>query len=230
AGGHGHGKGHAHWSYEGATGPLHWGAFSEMCAAGKQQSPVNIETAKVKKTKLPPLELRWKAGLSGTIVNNGHTIKVNTPGGGELVWNGKRFALVQFHFHSPSEMHVDGRAFPMVAHFVHKAEDGQLAVVALMFEEGAENAELAKVWAKMPAQVGGEARYAGLNPAALLPKDLGYYHFRGSLTTPPCSEGVEWFVLKTPASFSPAQWKAFRKLYFGNVRPTQPLNGREIEG
>ncbi|RMG91875.1 MAG: carbonic anhydrase family protein [Zetaproteobacteria bacterium] len=231
AGGHGHGEHAKHWGYEGDVGPAHWGQFSETCAKGKSQSPINIETAKVVKKGLQPIEIHYSEAkaVKGKVLNNGHTIKVETENGGYIVANGKRFDLLQFHFHSPSENQVDGKPYDMVAHFVHKAKDGQLAVIAVMFEKGKSNAALRKVWKKMPKEVGESAGYRGLNLNAILPKDRSYYHFTGSLTTPPCSENVEWFVLKHPVSIGAKQLSKFHKLYNGNVRPTNPLNGRVVE-
>lgn len=225
----GHNKAH-HWSYEGSTGPAHWGEFSTTCAEGKAQSPINIVRTDVKKGNLTPIEFHYDAAANDghTVVNNGHAIQVNVPQAYHIVVDGERFDLVQLHFHSPSEEQVDGRNLDMVAHLVHKSAKGQLAVVALLFNEGAKNAALNGIWQSMPEHAGEKRALPSLDVAALLPEDKRYYHFMGSLTTPPCSENVKWYVMQAPVSVGTEQLKQFRELYFGTNRPVQPLNGRQV--
>lgn len=219
-----------HWTYEGSHDPKHWGemdpAFAE-CKLGKQQSPIDIHGAQ--KAALAPLAFSYVAG-GAEVINNGHTIQVNLADGGSAKLGGADFKLLQFHFHTPSEEMVNGKSYPMVAHMVHKNGEGKLAVVAVLFKEGKENTALKPVFAGLPAKEGGkQALAAGFNPTDLLPVDRAYYKYTGSLTTPPCSEGVQWQVLKQPVELSSSQIAAFRKLYKMNARPVQPLNGRKIE-
>jgi len=220
-----------HWNYgKGHGGPPHWSELEPefaACRLGKLQSPIDIRGAK--KTELPPIAFAYAAGAP-KVVNNGHTIQVDVPPGSSITVGGHAYELQQFHFHAPAEEAVSGKRAPLVAHFVHKDADGKLAVVAVHFDVGAESAALAPVFAKLPAKAGTEATLEGapLDFAAALPASRGYYEFEGSLTTPPCSEGVRWLVLKAHATISKAQLAAFRELYPDNARPLQPVNGRAI--
>ena len=163
------------------------------------------------------------------VVNNGHTVQVNLTNAGGIEIDGKPYRLVQFHFHTPSEEHIAGKGFPMVAHFVHQAADGRLAVVAVLFKEGEKNQALESVFDAMPPKAGEKVELAGsFAPQTVLPQQQGYYAFAGSLTTPPCSEDVQWRVLKQPVELSHAQLAQFQHLYAKNARPIQALNGREI--
>lgn len=221
---------HPHWAYNGKAGAAHWGDLQEgyaTCKLGKTQSPIDIRQAK-KSGDAKPLAFAY-TGSPAEVVNNGHTIQVNLASAGEVATPGGAYKLVQFHFHTPSEEKVNGKAYPLVAHLVHKNDAGQLAVVAVLFKEGKDNALLGKVFKAMPKAEGGKASLeGGLNVADLLPAQQGYWAFSGSLTTPPCSEQVRWQVLKTPVEVSKSQLAAFRKLYPMNARPVQPLNGREV--
>ena len=163
------------------------------------------------------------------MVNNGHTIQVNLPAAGAVTLDGVEYKLLQFHFHTPSEEKIDGKAYPLVAHLVHKNAQGQLAVVAVLFRVGKENTALKPVFEHLPTKES-ETFKLGLdiNSADLLPANRAYYAFMGSLTTPPCSEEVRWQVLKTPVELSASQLAAFRRLYQMNARPVQPLNGRKV--
>lgn len=223
---------HPHWGYKGHGGASHWAELDESfaaCKLGKQQSPINIETAKTKKAELAPLAFAYTASAA-EVVNNGHTIQINLPAAGSVGIAGADYKLLQFHFHAPSEEFINGKPYPMVAHLVHKNAEGKLAVVAVLFKRGKENAALKAVFANLPAKEGEtKALEAPLNVADFLPKDQAYYAFAGSLTTPPCSEEVRWQVLKTPVELSAAQIATFRKLYPMNARPVQPLNGRTVE-
>lgn len=222
---------HLHWSYQKQHGgPAQWGELDpnfEACAKGKTQSPINIQAAV--KADLPPLQFSYSAAAP-SMVNNGHSIQVNLPAGQTLTVGDKRYSLLQFHFHTPSEEQVNGKHAAMVAHFVHKDEDGKLAVVGVLLQAGPSNPHYAPIFKHLP-RPGETISVEGLSLdiAAMLPKDLGYYRFAGSLTTPPCSEGVQWMVLKRPVQLGADQIKAFRRLFNANARPIQPANGRLIE-
>ena len=221
---------HPHWSYSGKTDPAHWADLeneNSACRLSKQQSPINIVEKSAKKAALAPLEFSYPAG-SAEVVNTGHTVQVNLPAGGTLKTGDGMANLLQFHFHTPSEERINGVGYPMVAHFVHKSADGTLAVVAVLLKEGKENKILAPVFAALPAE-GKPVSLATFEPAAVLPAKRGYYKFTGSLTTPPCSDGVRWQVLKQPVEISTGQIAAFRRLYPMNARPVQPLNGRIVQ-
>jgi carbonic anhydrase len=220
---------HAHWGYTGHAGAAHWGEMSSdfaACKLGKEQSPIDIRGGK--KVELPALAFEYAAS-NAEVVNNGHTIQVNLAGGTLTAASG-RYALLQFHFHTPSEEKVHGKSYPLGVHLVHRNEQGQLAVVGVLFKLGKENPALAKVFAAMPSSEGTKAALPeAFNPADFLPTERGYYAFAGSLTTPPCSEGVRWHVIKQPLEMSPAQLAQFKKLFPMNARPVQPLNGRVIQ-
>ena len=218
------------WSYTGPNGPEHWGAlepdFAE-CKLGQHQSPIDIRDAR--QQSLPPIQFAYKTSPL-KITNNGHTVQISYAPGSFIVVGGKQYELRQFHFHHPSEEHIQGKPYDMVIHLVHADSEGHLAVVAVLVKQGKANAALQKLWDHLPAAEGEEESPAGVevNAAGLLPENLSYYTFTGSLTTPPCSESVTWFVLKTPLEVSPAEVEAFAKLYPHNARPIQPLNGRPV--
>ena len=218
-----------HWSYNGKEGPEHWAQLDpgyETCALGHAQSPIDISHPT--RASLPRLAFDYQASPA-EVVNNGHTVQVNLANAGGIEIDGKPYRLVQFHFHTPSEEHVAGRGFPMVAHFVHQAADGHLAVVAVLFKEGEKNQALESVFKAMPDKAGEKVELATLfTPQTVLPQQQGYYAFAGSLTTPPCSEGVQWRVLKQPVELSHEQLALFQHLYAKNARPIQALNGREV--
>lgn len=219
-----------HWSYEGSEDPAHWGKLSpdfSLCDTGKNQSPVNIQG--VLKSNHGKLELAFQQGKQ-QIVNNGHTIQVNVSEGNTLRLDNDTFTLQQFHFHAPSENEIDGKQFPLEAHFVYKDKNGALAVLAQMFQQGKSNPQLAKAWQQIPTAVDQTAVLnKPLDIKALLPKQFNFYRFSGSLTTPPCSEGVRWIVLEQPVSASTEQINQFRSaIHHANNRPIQPLNGRII--
>jgi carbonic anhydrase len=219
-----------HWGYKGHGGPAEWSKLSPeyaTCGVGKHQSPIDIRGAK--KADLPAIQFAYAPGRP-TVVNNGHTVQVTVPPGSSITVGDHRYDLLQFHFHTPSEEAISGQRTPLVAHLVHKDAEGKLAVVAVLFEVGAESAALEPVFAKLPAS-GAQVVLdeVTLDPAALLPEQRGYYEFEGSLTTPPCTEGVRWLVLQRHAALSKGQLAAFQKLYPANARPLQPLNGRTIE-
>lgn len=218
----------AHWGYQGEHAPEHWAEMDPgfgTCALGHMQSPIDIHDALP--ADLPKIGFDYHAGPAED-ANNGHTIQVNLPDSGGIDIDGTHYALVQFHFHTPSEEKIDGQAYPMEMHLVHKDADGHLAVVAVMLKEGGENAALEEIFDALPKAEGDKHALEALDPAVLLPAERGYYAYTGSLTTPPCSEGVRWQVLKRPIEVSESQIEAFRKLFPANARPVQPLNGREV--
>ena len=221
-----------HWSYQGATGPTHWAAMEHeyaTCGIGKTQSPIDIQDSAAKKSDLPPISFDYKLSPL-KIIDNGHTIQVNYAPGSSITVQGKQYELVQFHFHRPSEEKINGRGYDMVAHLVHKDQDGNLAVVAVLLKIGGANKLIQTLWDALPRKKDEEeVKSVAVNVADLLPANKSaYYTFTGSLTTPPCSEGVTWFVLKSPMTISEQQVLRFARLYSMNARPTQPLNGREI--
>lgn len=219
----------AHWSYEGATGPEKWSdldAASKVCSIGSQQSPVDIGPSI--RAQLPRLKIQWPS-RADTIVNNGHTIQLNFAPGGRLLLGRESYDLLQLHFHRPSEHLIDGKNFPMEAHFVHRNAAGNLAVVGVLMSAGKHNAAFARVVATMPDKEGpGVKADPAFTPRKLLPRQLSYYRYPGSLTTPPCSETVEWLVLKNPIAVAEADIAAFAKLYPMNARPAQKSNRRAV--
>lgn len=220
----------AEWSYDGANGPQHWAKLdgkNMACATGKQQSPIDIPSAASRQTPLPVLGFHYQRG-DAEVVNNGHTVQVNVKAGNQLNVVDQSAELLQFHFHTPSEERFDGKDYPMDAHLVHKAADGTLSVVAVLFKKGRKNQGLEDLLEALPSN-GKRKTLKGFNPATLLPNDHTYYRYAGSLTTPPCSEQVSWQVLKQPVELSQQQIDAFRSLYKMNARPVQPLNGRAVE-
>jgi carbonic anhydrase len=220
----------AHWGYQGSNGPDHWGALDKTfsaCQAGHAQSPVDIRSPKP--ADLPAIQFAYQP-TPLHIVNNGHTIQVNYAPGSFITVGDKRYQLKQFHFHHPSEERIDGKGFAMVAHLVHASADGKLAVVAVLLDGGTANQAIAALWQHLPPHQGPEQKLDAVkfDVTELLPQDRAYYTFAGSLTTPPCTEGITWFVLKTPARISQDQADAFGRIYPHDARPLQPLNGREV--
>jgi carbonic anhydrase len=220
------------WSYSGANGPEHWGTLDPAYAlarTGKQQSPVNIDSSLTVQAAMPPLVVDYH-DTTLEILNNGHTIEDDYHNGGTLTIDGHVYKLAQFHFHSPSEHTIDGEHAAMEMHLVHKDAAGKLAVIGVMIEDGQHNPALETLWAHMPTAPGRSNAVEGVmvNAAKFLPPSLASFRYSGSLTTPPCTEQVDWFVLQTPIQASKAQVAALQKVMCGNNRPTQPLNGRTI--
>jgi carbonic anhydrase len=214
-----------HWGYEGARGPAHWGEAFPECGLGKSQSPLDIQGPFEKATDA--LRISYKISPL-KIINNGHTIQVNYAPGSSVTIGKETYELLQFHFHRPSEEKIDGRPRAMVAHFVHKSKEGKLAVIGVLLDFGDENELIKTLWENLPKEEGEESvvENVTIDAAQLLPQKLGYYHYPGSLTTPPCTEGVNFYILKQTKSISRAQLDAFPfKL---NARPVQPLNDRKI--
>ncbi len=218
-----------HWSYEGDTGPSKWGdldAASKTCGIGSQQSPIDIVSPV--KAQLPALKISWPK-RPDTIVNNGHTIQLNFPEGNTLVLGDVKYKLLQLHFHRPSEHLVGGKNFTMEAHFVHRAENGGLAVIGVLMTPGKPNPGFSRIAATMPATEGPAVKAdAAFDPNVLLPARRNYYRYPGSLTTPPCAEIVEWLLLSTPITVADADIASFGKIYAMNARPAQKDNRRDV--
>ncbi|MFT5470055.1 MAG: carbonic anhydrase [Verrucomicrobiales bacterium] len=223
---------HADWSYDGETGPEFWGDLDPayaLCRDGVEQSPINL-IANSRRTN-QPLEIHW--GASGlNLVNNGHTVQQNYDEGSFVNFGGVRYNLLQFHFHRRSEHTIHGDHSAMEAHFVHASEDGQLLVVGVMLDRSIRaNPFLKSFWDQLPTENGEIVVNPGLtiSAAAILPENLDeVYHYAGSLTTPPGSEGVKWFIFREPVKVSGSQIARFSKMFPNNFRPIQELNDREV--
>ncbi len=226
-------EGH-HWQYIGEGGPAEWGKLApenKPCTVGKRQSPIDINNSNVKENKsLPNLMFSYIAAPL-KILNNGHTIQMNYPKGSKLSIGPATYDLLQFHFHTPSEHAFNGKRTELEVHFVNKNSDGSLAVVGVLMKKGKKNSALETFFNKMPAAAGKEdtIENATLNPNEMLPKDKDYYTYLGSLTTPPCSEIVTWYVIKDKIEVSIEQIKKFQKLFPMNARPLQSLSSRVVE-
>ena len=219
-----------HWDYDGNEGPDAWGKLRpefNKCATGSRQSPIDIRGGIA--VDLEPIKFDYRPSAF-SVIDNGHTVQVNVEPGNSITIIGKRYELEQFHFHRPSEERVDGRQYDMVAHLVHKDVDGKLAVVAVLLDRGSAQAIVQSVWNNLPLEKGDEVR-AGtrIDLAQLLPEDKRYYTYMGSMTTPPCSEGVLWMVMKQPVPISVEQVAIFSRLYPMNARPIQQADGRLIK-
>ncbi len=222
----------AHWGYEGAHGPQAWAQMKPefgTCASGKRQSPIHIEDTTSLQGPAEALQINYQAS-GGTVVNNGHTIQVDVVGENTLTVRGATYKLVQFHAHHPAEERVNNKSFSMVMHLVHRSAEGKLAVIAVLMDPGPANLLIQKVWTHMPLDVQDKVRMPSdlINLNDLLPVDRRYYQFMGSLTTPPCTEGVLWMVLKQPVTLSREQLRVFAQLFPNNARPVQPLQGRIV--
>lgn len=218
-----------HWAYEGAVGPAAWGTLSEeyaVCSTGMSQSPIDIK--KYQPIGLEDIAFNYQPeGMK--VKNNGHTIQANVDAGSTITLDNVTYNLLQFHFHTPSEHTLLGRALPMEMHLVHKDAEGNLAVVGVLINVGAANANYSEIWKHMPAVADEEQPVpAPLDPVTLLPKDRRAYRYSGSLTTPPCSEGVNWLLLANPIQMSAEQIAAFKMLFPLNARPVQPLHDRPV--
>jgi len=224
----------APWDYEGKRGALEWGKLDpayKACSQGHEQSPVDIRTARLNK-KLQPIEFHYRGGPV-TLENNGHTVIVHVDPGSYIIAGGVRYELVQFHFHHPGEEAVKGKITDMNIHLVHKSADGKFAVVAIRLAEDRTtppNAVLATLWEHLPTKTGATEKIADMvNPGGLLPADRGYWTYTGSLTAPPCTEGVQWYILEQEMTLSRDQLRAFATLFKVNSRPLQDLHGRRVE-
>lgn len=218
------------WDYGQSLGPRHWGELKPefaLCKNGHRQSPIDIRNPK--KADLPPIQFDYKPSPLH-IIDNGHTIMINYGPGSFLSVRGVEYALKQFHFHRPSEETIDGKGYEMVVHLVHANLEGKLAVVAVLLQRGEDNPLVRELWNDLPKEKEKEESLDSvqIDAAGLLPADRGYYTFTGSLTTPPCTENVTWFVLKHPVTVSAAEIEQFSKLYRNDARPTQPLYERVV--
>lgn len=247
-------KGSPHWSYTGSEGPSHWGDLSgdyDVCKTGKNQSPIDIQGSVI--SEVFDLKFDYRS-VPLQILNNGHTIQFNYSDisqdsshyvsvdgkqfplpsaishNSALHISGEQYNLIQVHFHSPSEHAVNGVRYPLEAHFVHMNKQKQLAVVGVMFRQGKDNRFISGIWQHMPRlpQPASMINGVNINVSALLPKSSKYYHYRGSLTTPPCSEGVRWFVMKESLEVSEEQVQQFLSVVHENARPLQPINHRYL--
>ena len=225
----------AHWTYEGETGPEHWGDLNPdfaACTNGKEQSPINIETSRViEDEKIADLVINYKP-TEFSLSNNGHTIQGNAlTKDNSFIVDNKEYKLAQFHFHTPSEHQFNGKNFDMELHFVNQNANNQLAVLGLMIKEGASNPYLEKAWNVIPTEETTEAvkLTEPIDLMSLLPKDKDSFQYNGSLTTPPCSEAVKWIVLEEPIEMSKEQIDKFRNIFPDNHRPVQSLNEREVK-
>jgi carbonic anhydrase len=221
---------HIHWSYEGEGGPSNWVKLRSdyaACGAGKRQSPIDIHEGI--RVDLEPIAFDYRESRF-RIVDNGHTIQVSVGEGSDLAVMGRVYHLVQFHFHRPSEERVNGKTYDMVVHLVHKDDEGHLAVVSVLIEKGGEHPLIQTLWNNLPLEVDQELTPAmAIDLKRLLPENRSYWTYMGSLTTPPCTEGVLWMVLKHPMQISPEQIAIFSRLYRNNARPVQSANGRLIK-
>jgi carbonic anhydrase len=219
-----------HWTYEGAEGPEHWGELDEafaLCGIGKSQSPIDVTNASVE--DLANLSFHYQPS-EVNILNNGHTVQVNYDSGSYMELDGVRYDVLQFHHHAPSEHALNGKLYAAEFHIVHKNADGGLAVVGILVEEGAENPAFAAYINNLPVEKS-DVKDAGvtIDVADFLPTIQTTYRYSGSLTTPPCSEGVKWNLLTTPIEMSAAQLTALENLFeHGNNRPVQPLLDRTL--
>lgn len=226
-----HGQGHG-WGYAGDNGPEHWGGLSDdfaACDAGRMQSPIDVE--RNGSFAADTVEIDFDYRLTAlTILHNGHTVQANYAPGSGITVAGKRYELLQFHFHTPSEHATDGKQFPMEFHFVHKSADGKLAVVGVLVQSGIENLAMREMWDHMPMHEAEAETYDSvvINGRDLLPGDRAYYRYMGSLTTPPCSEGVNWFLLTEPVTASSEQIAKMSEALGGNARPLQARNNRLV--
>ena len=223
------------WGYDDRNGPEHWADIGFEDCEGKMQSPVDIETDHVVTEELPKIEFEYHH-TALTILNNGHTIEVEYDEGSEIVVGGDVFELLQFHFHAPSEHTLNGANFEIEMHLVHSNEDGELAYIVVFIKEGKfPNKDFRDLWDFLPSQAGHEVESDfRINVEEMLPGDRSYYTYEGSLTTPPCSEGVKWMLLKEPIELSRWQILQFKLILRlscceQNNRPTQELHEREIE-
>ena len=224
-----------HWTYKGDTGPEHWAELSdefEACRLGKNQSPIDIISEDLIEYAMQPISLDY-SGRTESIINNGHTLQVNVTGNNTLVTHGGSFQLKQFHFHSPSEHRIDGEAFPLEAHFVHENEKGELAVVSLLFRSGEFSQALAEFGKVAPQKAGEQDSFEQSLAELELTRESSreithYYRYNGSLTTPPCTEGLRWFVIPIPQTISAEQIATYIDLIGADARGPQPVNARIV--
>lgn len=217
-----------HWGYTGTEGPAYWSTLDSKystCTSGKQQSPIDLVWQQP--ASKSPIPFFYKKG-DFAMHNNGHAIQAYVPKGNKVTVQGQLYELLQVHFHNESEHEISSRRYPLEAHFVHKNLVGDLAVIGVLFVVGAHNPALDSILASIPEKGLKKEGVGSFNPLALMPVVRTHYQYMGSLTTPPCSEGVLWTVFNTPVSLSQSQFERIKKYYTGNRRPVQPLNGRTV--
>jgi carbonic anhydrase len=215
-----------HWDYEGHGGAAKWGDLAESykaCALGTEQSPIDL-SGSIKVT-LDPLDLNWKP-QAYEIENNGHTIQAEAAPGSTLTIGRDIYTLVQFHFHAPSEHAVNGHRSAMEVHFVHAAPGGRIAVVGVLMKAGRKNAAFAAIMRAVPRTEGEKRLDRPIDPRQFLPANRALYRYEGSLTTPPCSEVVDWNVYEQPIEVAGEDIEAFKAIFPMNARPLQPVNRR----
>ncbi len=223
-------KNKVEWGYSGEIGPAYWGDLSSefaTCKTGKEQSPIDVRPT----VDIDQSEIQFNYQISPMeILNNGHTVQVNFEPGSYITFQDETFNLLQVHFHTPSENLLMGQSYPLEAHFVHASESGKLAVVAVLIEEGSKNIWIQKVVDHMPKTLSEPQKIEGvyLNARDFIPSQNGHYGFKGSLTTPPCTEGVQWLMMKAQTTASKSQIEALHSVMHDNNRPVQPLNGRAV--
>ena len=219
-------EGEKHWSYLHGITPPNWGEVSPTCATGTHQSPVALSTKQAKaQSPKQALEFSWSKS-TGELVDTGHSDQVNLPPGSSITYGGTKYELQQFHFHTPSEHTIDGNHAPMEVHFVHKSADGKLAVVGVLLEQGPAASSFAPELNDLPAA--GEKKSVEVNLPAMLPNSTRHFAYAGSLTTPPCSEDVQWIVMLGEDTVSKQEIAAFQAKYAKNARPVQSLKGRTV--
>jgi carbonic anhydrase len=220
-----------HWEYEGDNGPQNWSQLKpefSTCGSGKRQSPIDIRDGI--SVNLDPVSFDYKPSAF-KVIDNGHTVQVNVAAGNTIEVMNRRYELQQFHFHRPSEERINGRQFDMVAHLVHKDLEGRLAVVAVLLDRGSVQPVVQTIWNNLPLEKNEElAAKTEIDLNQLLPAERGYFTYMGSMTTPPCSEGVLWMVMQKPVSISSEQIGIFSRMYPMNARPIQATSGRMIKG
>lgn len=213
------------WGYGKNNGPHTWAKDFKLCGKGERQSPIDIKNAE--KAKLKNIKMNYEGKIT-KLHFTGHNLEFEVSGKNELFIDNKLYELKQFHFHTPSENLIRGKRFPLEAHFVNASEDGSLAVIAIFFEKGSKNEIFEELFKKLPKKGQSLTLDTSLSPSSLFPKNKKYYEFQGSLTTPPCSEGVSWIVLKNTQKSSKASLAKLHKAMGNNNRPVQPINKRKI--
>lgn len=220
------------WSYAGPNGPETWGRLQPdfgTCSSGQRQAPIDIDTRQTLQGPAEPLQLTYGSG-GGSVVHTGHAIEVDVSDPHTLTVRGSTYRLQQLRFHHPAEVRIDGKTHAMAVHLVHRNDQGQTAVLVVLLEPGDTHPEIHKLWTHMPLEVKDRVPLPDglLNPKALLPADARYFQFMGSLSAPPCTEGVLWLVMKQAVTISPEQLRLYAQLFPMNARPVQALNGRVV--
>lgn len=220
-----------HWDYDGEEGPEYWGELNEewaLCSTGQAQTPIDITMSDFSEGEFPAVEFNYQPSAV-KIINNGHTIQFAYDAGSTLTLNGTIYNLLQFHFHLPSEHRIDGDRTAMELHLVHQNESGALAVLGIFIEpKGFGETFFDDFWDQLPREEGEVDLEGTINAADFLPEAYTLLTYTGSLTTPPCSEGVTWLLLDTPMHLTTTQIAAFGEIFPMNARPVQPLNEREL--